>query len=183
MPVMAFAALVAAAIGNGNRHATCLQVPSSSSSVERIIPTSATTVGQAPLVRLDVIRRRFQERGFSPQVMELLLASSRSSTTNAYQSAWNAWLRWNMARGFDPLSNSLANILQYLNDQFHSGLASQTINSHRSMLSMTLDPVERHRIGEHPLVVQLLKGCFNSKPLRARYNKMWDPDVILNHFV
>ena len=86
-----------------------------------------------------------------------------------------------MARGFDPLSNSLANILQYLNDQFHSGLASQTINSHRSMLSMTLDPVEGHRIGEHPLVVQLLKGCFNSKPPRARYNKMWDPDVILNH--
>lgn len=87
-----------------------------------------------------------------------------------------------MARGFDPLSNSLANILQYLNDQFHSGLASQTINIHRSMLSMTLDPVEGHKIGEHPLVVQLLKGCFNSKPPRARYNKMWDPDVILNHF-
>jgi hypothetical protein len=87
-----------------------------------------------------------------------------------------------MARGFDPLSNSLANILQYLNDQFHSGLASQTINSHRSMLSMTLDPVEGHKIGEHPLVVQLLKGCFNSKPPRARCNKMWDPDVILNHF-
>ena len=56
-------------------------------------------------------------------------------------------------------------------------------NSHRSMLSMTLDPDEGHRIREHPLVVQLLKGCFNSKPPRARNNKMWDPGVILNHFV
>ena len=88
-----------------------------------------------------------------------------------------------MARGFDPLSNALSNILQYLNNQYRSGLASQTINSHRSMLSMTLDPVEGQRIGEHPLVVQLLKGCFNSKPPRARYNKMWNPDVVFNHFV
>ena len=42
---------------------------------------------------------------------------------------------------------------------------------------------EGHRIREHSLVVQLLKGCFNSKPTRARYNKMLDPDVILNYFV
>ncbi|EFX65887.1 hypothetical protein DAPPUDRAFT_264075 [Daphnia pulex] len=39
----------------------------------------------------------------------------------------------------------------YLNDQFWSGFASQTIKSLRSMLSMTLDPIDCHRIGEHPL--------------------------------
>lgn len=115
--------------------------------------------------------------------MELLLASFRSSIANAYQSPRNVWLRWNVARGLDPFSNSIANFLQYLNDQFHSGLSSQTINSHRSMLSMTLDPIEGHRIGEHPLVVQFLKGSFNSKPPRARYNKIWNPDVVLNNFI
>ena len=100
---MAFAALVDAAIGNGNRRSPCLPVSSSVFVLERFAPTSASTVGQVPLVRLDVIRRRFQERGFSPQVIELSLASSRSSTTNSYQFAWNAWLRWNVERGFNPL--------------------------------------------------------------------------------
>ena len=77
MPVMAFAALVAAAIGNGNRHSTCLPVPSSSFAVERVVLTSVPAFGQAPLVRLDVIRRHFQERGLSEQVIELLLASNK----------------------------------------------------------------------------------------------------------
>ncbi|KZS04654.1 Uncharacterized protein APZ42_032360 [Daphnia magna] len=99
--LMAFAALVAAAVGNGNRHSACLPVSSSATAFERFAPTSALAVGQVSLVRLDVIRRRFQERGFSPQVIELLLASSRSSTANAFQSAWSAWIRWNVARGFD----------------------------------------------------------------------------------
>lgn len=142
LPVMAFAALVTAAVGNGNRHSLCLPVSSSAFALKRFAPTSAPAVGQVHPVRLDVIRRRFQERGFSSQVIELLLASTRSSTANAYQFAWNAWLHWNVARGFNLLSYSIAKILQYLNDKFCSGLASQTINSHRSMLSMTLDPIE-----------------------------------------
>lgn len=86
-----------------------------------------------------------------------------------------------MGAGF----RSLVKLFKYhsaVTDQFRSDLASQTINYHRSMLSMTVDPIEGHRIGYHPLVVQLLKGCFNSKPPRARYNLMWDPDVMLKYF-
>jgi hypothetical protein len=49
-----------------------------------------------------------------------------------------------MEWGHDPLQNSLTVILQHLNDQFRSGFASQTINSLRSMLSMTLDPIDGH---------------------------------------
>jgi hypothetical protein len=50
------------------------------------------------------------------------------------------------------------------------------------MLSMTLNPIDGHRIGEHPLMVRLLKGCFNSKPPRPRYQTMLDPDLVLTYF-
>jgi integrase len=183
LPVMAVPAVVAAAAGNGNRSASSVSLASSPSALERVESTPAPSDGQIYLVRMDVVRRRLQKRGLSAQVIELLLASSRSSTATAYQSAWGNWCRWNLAKSLDPLSNSLNNILQYLNDLFRSGLASQTINSHRSMLSMTLDPIDGHNIVEHPLVVQLLKGCYNLKPPRARYNVMWDPDVVLKYFI
>ncbi|KZS03849.1 Uncharacterized protein APZ42_033327 [Daphnia magna] len=49
------------------------------------------------------------------------------------------------------------------------------------MISSTLDPIDGHKIGEHPTVVQLLKGCFNRPPLKARYNSLWDPDVVLKY--
>ncbi len=73
-------------------------------------------------------------------------------------------------------------MLQYLTDLFNSGMAYSSINIHRSMLSSTLDAIEGHKIGEHPLVVQLLKGCFTSKPPQPRYNSLWDPDVVLKYF-
>ena len=50
------------------------------------------------------------------------------------------------------------------------------------MLSMTLDPIEGHKIGEHPLIVQLLKGCCNVKPPQPRYNSLWDPEVVISYF-
>ena len=56
-----------------------------------------------------------------------------------------------------------------------------TLLASRSMLSSTLDPIDGYKIGEHPTVVQLLKGCFNRKPPKARYNSLWDPDVVLNY--
>ena len=45
-----------------------------------------------------------------------------------------------------------------------------------------LDPIDGHNICEHPLVVQLLKGCYNLNPLKPRYESFKDPDLVLNYF-
>ncbi|KZS01794.1 Uncharacterized protein APZ42_001440 [Daphnia magna] len=47
---------------------------------------------------------------------------------------------------------------------------------------MTLEPIDGKKVGDHPLVVQLLKGCYNFKPPNPRYDSMWDPDMVLRHF-
>ena len=36
------------------------------------------------------------------------------------------------------------------------------------------------RVGEHPLVVQLLKGAYNMRPPLQRYSSMWDVGVVLS---
>ncbi|KAI9555870.1 hypothetical protein GHT06_018387 [Daphnia sinensis] len=51
----------------------------------------------------------------------------------------------------------------YLTHLFDSSLATQTINLHRWMLSMTLEPINGVNIGEHPLV------------------QHWNPDHVLNY--
>ncbi len=84
-------------------------------------------------------------------------------------------------KGSDPLSSSLIIILQFLTDIANSGSSYSSVNTSRSMLSSTLDPIDGYKIGEHPTVIQLLKGCFNRKPPKARYNSLWDPDVVLNY--
>jgi hypothetical protein len=141
-----------------------------------------TTIQKIHTIRLDVVRRRFQDRGFLNEVVKLLLESNRKTTATTYQSAWNGWIDGNNKRGSDTLLLSLNSILQYLTDLFNSGVSYSTVNIHRSMLSSTLEAIDGHEIGEHPLVVQLLKGCFNIKPPQPRYNHIWDPEVILKHF-
>ena len=111
------------------------------------------------------------------------MGSVRRSTVASYQSAWKRWVDWCSKRNLDTLSPSLAIVLDYLFYLFNIGFATASLNTHRSMLSMTVDPIEGHNVGEHPLVVQLLKGCYNLNPPKPRYDSFWDPDVVLNYFI
>jgi hypothetical protein len=94
--------LVSVALGNVSGSQSHISIPPSSSEVGA---ASASEIRQILSIRLDIVWHRYEERGFSPQVVELLLTSSRSATTTAYQSTWNNWIRWNMERGHDPLQN------------------------------------------------------------------------------
>ena len=69
--------------------------------------------------------------------------------------------------------------MSFLSDVFKEGKAYSTVNVHRSMLSVTLDPIEGHPIGCHPLVIRLLKGIYNSKPPAAKYKETWDVNSVL----
>ncbi|KAK4021709.1 hypothetical protein OUZ56_003618 [Daphnia magna] len=47
-------------------------------------------IQEFPVNRMEIIRRRYADQGFPEQVGQLLLAGSRESTRDAYQSAWLA---------------------------------------------------------------------------------------------
>lgn len=89
LPAVAVTALVAVTVGDGNRSPSGIPVASPFVAFKRIDLAPAPVVGKFHSVRLDVIRRRLQDRGFSSRVIELLLASSRGSTTASHKSAWN----------------------------------------------------------------------------------------------
>jgi hypothetical protein len=62
--------------------------------------------------------------------------------------------------------------IQYFSHLFIKDFATSTINVRRSTLSMTLEPIDGKKIGDHPLLVQLLKGYYNLKPPNPRYDSM-----------
>lgn len=75
----------------------------------------------------------------------------------------------------------MRSVLSFLTHLQLRGKAYSTINVHRSMLSTTLEPYEGVDIGSHPLVVRLMKGCFNRRPPEPRYSSTWNPDQVLLH--
>ena len=50
---------------------------------------------------------------------------------------------------------------------------------HFLVLTPNIDSV---RVGEHPLVVQLLKGAFNLRPPLPRYSSTWDVNLVVSFF-
>lgn len=153
-------------------------------------PTLITT-GRLPPVntgrldtanRLETLRNCLGAQGLPPEVVELLLAATRSNSHAAYQSAWSAWRDWCHRGDNDPLSVGIVEILKFLSDSFKDGKSYSSINVFRSMLSSTLSlaPSGLSEVGKHPLVVKLLKGMYNARPPLPRYTHTWDPAEVLN---
>ena len=75
----------------------------------------------------------------------------------------------------------LGSVLNFLASQFDAGLEYRTLNIYRSALSATHPQIEGFKVGEHPLVVQLLKGIFNSRPPAPRYTSTWDVSKVTSY--
>ena len=121
MPVLAEPALVSDTIGISMRHPNCFH--SETGSVD-ISERSSAPVMSEPLIssdRLEVIRNRFRNDGLSEQVINAIIAGSRTNTLASYQSAWNSWKDWCHRLGHNPLSNSLGTVLQFFSIPLRTG--------------------------------------------------------------
>ena len=92
--------------------------------------------------RLAYLRQHFEMQGLSPRAAELLIESWRGNTNDAYNTAWRKWLCWCTERDINPISTSVINIMQFLVDQFDTGLQYRTINTLRSAISTTHPDIE-----------------------------------------
>lgn len=113
-------------------------------SIDLAVERSASPAenGRITVSRVEALGRRYRLQGFSAEVDQLLLEEFRPSTESAYESTWRNWMRWCIKRGKNPLSTYLGNILEFLSSLRVAGKAYNTIDVHRSMLSMTLDSLE-----------------------------------------
>ena len=75
----------------------------------------------------------------------------------------------------------LSAILAFLAEEFANGKQYRTINSYRSVISMTHNPINGVVIGKHPLVSRLLKGVYNMRPPKPRYSFTWDVKIVLDY--
>lgn len=103
--------------------------------------------------------------------IELLMSSRRSKTISNYNSAWKKWEGWCKQRGMHPFQADVSAILGFLADQFEEGRQYRSLNYYSSALSSTHLPVEGFPVGQHPLVVRLLKGAYIQQPPKPRYSQ------------
>jgi len=73
------------------------------------------------------------------------------------------------------------NVIEFLTLLFRSGASYNAINSARSALSTILINELGCTIGNSPIVKRFLKGVFELKPSVARYEVIWDVNLVLDY--
>ena len=154
------------------------------STAESAAPTQNKDLpSESPSVQsccMAAINRSFESKGFSEEARKLLAASWRAGTQKDYAVKFNKFHSWCSEREIDPYNATLAECADFLSTLFQSGLKYRTIAGYRSMLSALLVPVDNVPVGQHPHIMRLLKGVFNSRPPQKKLVPEWDLQKVLN---
>ena len=74
----------------------------------------------------------------------------------------------------------MANVINFLTEQFNKGIGYSALNTTRSALS-TFICLEGYPAGSHPLVRRFLKGVFNIRPTFPKCETTWDTAVVMRY--
>ena len=104
------------------------------------------------------------------RMQSLYCVSWRRSTAKSYEPAWGKWVSWCGSQNVNPFQASIHHITEYLTNLFQESKEYSTINTSRSMLSVTLSPPDGSVVGKHPLICCFTQGVFNSRLPMPRYS-------------
>ena len=104
-----------------------------------------------------------------------------NQTNKSYNSLFGKWYSWCIERSFNPFSEPVTNVVNFLAYLFKEGYQYSSINSYRSAISSVHEKVEGYNVGQHPLVTRLLKGIFHDRPPLPRYSGTWNVQSVLNY--
>jgi len=102
------------------------------------------------------------------------LAAWRSGTQRDYSAKFRVFNSWCCSREIDPYCVSIMQVSDILAHLYDKGLQYSTINGYRSMLSAVLSCIDGCKVGQHPYIIQMLKGVFNSRPPKTKLVSEWN---------
>ena len=115
-------------------------------------------------------------------VIKVLMHSCSEATQSQYFSVYEKWVRFCEKNYKNPMDSNLNNVLEFLTNVFENNLSYSSVNTARSCLSLVLNTVDGFTVGNHPLVVRLLKGVARLRPPMPRYQTTWDTNTLLKMF-
>ena len=123
--------------------------------------------------------------GIPPRVsvyhsQSLIQESWRHGTRVQYNSLLRGWQGFCSQRKIHPLSPTILDVIAYLTSMYDRGLQYTTIAVAKSVLSGMLHVPGVISISSHPLIIRLMKGIFDVRPPKPRYEFIWDTELVLN---
>lgn len=104
-----------------------------------------------------------------------MVSSVSKGTLKQYDTCFRRWWSFTISRNASPYTYNLTVILEFLNSLFLEGKTYSLLNSHRSALSFIFQIGDK----DMKLISRYLKGIYNERPSKPKYNYTWDPHPVL----
>ena len=146
-------------------------------------PTSNGTKQQIAASGMEGLSRELQNSGISQKTAELMLKSRAPGTTKNYETSWKIFVSWCQQRNLDPIRCSIASVTDFLTERFQEDkLQYKTMNNYRSAISTFHQKIDNYKVGQHPVITQLLKAMSKERPSNPKASAVWDVDLVIDHY-
>ena len=136
---------------------------------------------EAKLNGVSTLLNSFRQFNVSPEVTDILMSSWRSGTQKQYKTYLEKWLLFCREREVDYCSPPISDAVEFLMGLYAQGLGYSTLNTARSALSFIFPISDCHNFGSRPLVVRFMKGVFETRKPKPKYDDIWDASKVLNY--
>lgn len=114
----------------------------------------------SPVGRMEGLMGQLRAESISERAISLIPTTWQEKTNATYNSAWRRWVSWCASGNINPFLANIANVLEFLTEEFNAGKRYRSLNCYRSAVSSTHLPIQGFAVGKHPLVCRLLKGTY-----------------------
>lgn len=137
--------------------------------------TSSPTCEKFAFDCRQVIRDDFAKKGLPESTIKILVASLADASIKQYASPLKAWWEYCLKAQIDPHRGTENDLLSFLTKKFEAGASYGTLNTARSAVSL----ISINEIATNGVSTRFFKGIFRLRPTKAKYEKTWDPSVVL----
>lgn len=117
-------------------------------------------------------------RGVPENAIATILSSISTGTLKQYDSSYRKWWDYCKTNNFNILQFNLSTFMSFIQEQIiDNKLSYSSINIYRSALNLINPPP----VSEEKIINRFLKGIYNQRPPKPKYNSTWDPQVVLNY--
>ena len=131
---------------------------------------------------MSVVRQYYETRGVSKSAVGLLMASWRGGTKKQYSGYIKKWTAFCLKRKVNHLQPPVVAVLDFFSELFDKGLTYSAINCARSALSSYVHLDDGSAVGQNPLVCRLLKGVFQSRPPKPKFDASVAISIVITSF-
>ncbi|XP_066590898.1 uncharacterized protein [Prorops nasuta] len=122
-----------------------------------------------------IIRQAYLRQGFGRETIEVLIQSISDTTLKQYSRFLVEWAKYCQNINTNIYNPKIESVADFLCKKHASGASFSTINTCRAALSLILG----EKVGKNAVISRLLKGMYNVKPSKPKYDKIYDLDPVI----